>query len=149
MEILKLPAGRLATVFYKNEPQEYRDDAVAEADISSEVEKGSSDKTLRPIAPERSRRSARSQQDQLDRKGHTFAWKNIALDIKTSDGKKRLLDNIDGELPMFCMEFAANTRSRLGHTGSDDGFDGCIGSWKSMDAQQEHVSTLKIIRLPF
>ena len=100
MEILKLPAGRLATVFYKNEPQEYRDDTVAKAYIPSEVEKGSSDVTVRRIAPERSRRSARNQQDQLDRKGHVFAWKNIALDIKTSNGKKRLLDGMDGELPI-------------------------------------------------
>ena len=97
MEILKLPAGRLATVFYKNEPRQYQD---ARTDMPSEMEKGSSDDTLQSIVPEKSRRSARNLQDQLDRKGHTFAWKNISLDIKTGDGKKRLLDGMDGELAM-------------------------------------------------
>ena len=100
MEILKLPAGRLATVFYKNEPSEYRDDVVAKSDLPSEMEKGSSDETLQTIAPERSRRSARNLQYQLDRKGHAFAWKNISLEIKTSDGKKCLLDCISGESAM-------------------------------------------------
>lgn len=37
-------------------------------------------------------------QDQLDRKEHAFAWKNISLNIKTNDGKKSLLDGMDGEL---------------------------------------------------
>ena len=98
MEILKLPAGRLATIFYKNEPQGYQDNASAKADMSSEIEKGSSDETLQSIVPERSRRSGKNPPDPLDRKGHAFAWKNISLDIKTSDGKKRLLDGMDGEL---------------------------------------------------
>ena len=100
MEIFKLPAGRLATVFYKNEPREYQDHVVAKPDMPSEMEKGSSDDTLPAIAPEKSRRSARNLQDQLDRKGHTFAWKDISLDIKTGDGKKRLLNGIDGESAM-------------------------------------------------
>ena len=100
MEIFKLPAGRLATVFYKNEPQEYQEDIAAKPDVPSEIEKGRSDNTLQSIVPERSRRSARNLQDQLDRKGHTFAWKNMSLDIKTGDGKKRLLDGIDGESAM-------------------------------------------------
>ena len=100
MEILKLPAGRLATVYYKNEPQEYQDEVVAKSDMPSKMEKGSSDETLQTIVPERSRRSARDPQDQLERKGHAFAWKSISLDIKTSEGKKRLLDNMDGKLVM-------------------------------------------------
>lgn len=100
MEILKLPAGHLATVFYKNEPKEYLDGAVATSDMPSEMEKGSSEETLHAIVPEKSRRSARSLRDQLDRKGHAFAWNNISLDIKTSGGKKRLLDGVDGELAM-------------------------------------------------
>ena len=100
MEIFKLPAGRLATVFYRNEPQEYPDEIVLKPDVPSEIEKGTSDDTLQTIVPERSRRSARNLQDQLDRKGHTFAWKNISLDIKTGDGKKRLLDGMDGESAM-------------------------------------------------
>ncbi len=98
MEILKLPAGRLATVYFKDTPQEHHDDdAVAKSDRPSLMEKGNSDQTLRPIVPERSRRSTRNIHDQLDRKGHAFAWKNITLDIKTNDGKKRLLDGMSGE----------------------------------------------------
>ena len=105
MEILKLPAGRLATVFYKNEPQEHQNDDVAKVDMPSKMEKGSSDETLQTIAPQRSRQSARNLQEQLDRKGHTFAWKNISLDIKTSDGKKRLLDGIDGKVGNAKMNY--------------------------------------------
>lgn len=97
MEIFKLPAGRLATVFYRNEPQGYRDVAVAKSDMRSEIEKGSSDETLRSTVSQRSRRSARDLHDQLDRKSHAFAWKNISLDIETGDGKKRLLDGMNGE----------------------------------------------------
>ena len=98
MELLKLPAGRLATVFYKNEPQEPQCLAVEKPSMPSDVEKGSSDEELPPILAERSRRSGKASQDQMDRKGHAFAWKNISLDIKVDEGKKRLLDNLDGQL---------------------------------------------------
>ena len=97
MEIFKLPAGRLATVFYKEEPQEYQDSDIPKSDLPSEMEKGKSDGTLKRIRPARSRRSTRNIIDQIDRKGHTFAWKNISLDIKTDHGRKRLLDGMDGE----------------------------------------------------
>ena len=53
MEIFKLPAGRLATVFYKNEPRECQDDIGAKSDMPSEMEKGSSDHTLQTIVPEK------------------------------------------------------------------------------------------------
>ena len=98
MEIFKLPAGRLATVFYKKEPQEYQDGVLPESDLPSEMEKGKSDETLQPIFSTKSRRSTRNIEDQLDRNGHSFAWKNISLDIKIDHGKKRLLDRVDGEL---------------------------------------------------
>ena len=52
METFKLPAGRLATVFYKNESRECQDDIVAKSDMPSEMEKGSSDDTLQTIVPE-------------------------------------------------------------------------------------------------
>ena len=98
MEIFKLPAGRLATVFYKKEPREYQGSVVPKSDLPSEMEKGKSDETLQPIVPARSRRSTRNIDDQLERKGHTFAWKNISLDIKLDHAGKRLLDRMDGEL---------------------------------------------------
>ena len=98
MEIFKLPAGRLATVFYKKEPEEYQDSVVSRSDLPSEMEKGKSDETLQPIRPARSRRSTRNRVDQIHSKGHTFAWKNISLDIKADHSRKRLLDRIDGQL---------------------------------------------------
>ena len=98
MEIFKLPAGRLATVFYTKEPQEYQDGVLPKSDLPSEMEKGKSDETLQPIVSTKSRRSTRNIEDQLDRNGHSFAWKNISLDIKIDHGKKRLLDRVDGEL---------------------------------------------------
>ena len=53
METFKLPAGRLATVFYKNESRECQDDIVAKSDMPSQMEKGSSDDTLQTIVPEK------------------------------------------------------------------------------------------------
>ena len=94
MELLKLPAGRLATIFYKIEPQDL---AFEKAVITSDIEKGgSSDDTLPPIVGSRSKRSRKVSQDLLDRKGHVFAWKNITLDIRVDKEKRRLLDNVDG-----------------------------------------------------
>ena len=94
MELLKLPAGRLATIFYKTEPQDL---AFEKAVIPSDIEKGgSSDDTLLPIVQSRSKRSRKFSQDLLDRKGHVFAWKNITLDIRVDKEQKRLLDDVDG-----------------------------------------------------
>ncbi len=95
MELLKLPAGRLATIFYKTEPQDL---AFEKASIPSDIEKGSSsDDTLPPIVQSQSKRSRKFSQDLLDRKGHVFAWKNITLDIRVDKEQKRLLDDVDGE----------------------------------------------------
>lgn len=95
MGFLKLPAGRLATVFYKNEPTEPQDRALKEASMPSHLEKGTSDDILPPMNPQRSR--PKQSQDLMDQKGHAFAWKNICLDIKADGGSKRLLDNMDGK----------------------------------------------------
>jgi len=97
MELHKLPAGRLATVFYKDEPQQHTRKTATESSIPADMEKGSSDSALHPVLSGRSRRSGRSLQNQLDRKGQAFAWKNVSLDIKTKEGTKRLLDSMDGE----------------------------------------------------
>jgi len=91
MELLKLPAGRLATVFYKDEPQEHTWKTAEESSTPADMEKGSSDSALRPVFSGRSRRSGRSLQNQA------FAWKDVSLDIKTNKGTKRLLDSMDGE----------------------------------------------------
>ena len=96
MERLKLPAGRLATVFYKIQPQ---NTGSARASVSGDVEKGTSDDTSAPISIERSRRSVRTPQDILSRKDHAFAWRNITLDLNVNGTHKRLLDGVDGKFP--------------------------------------------------
>ena len=129
MELLKLPAGRLATVFYKTEPKNFADEKIS---ISSDVEKGNSGQTLPPITVEQSRRSARKPQDVLDREGHVFAWKNISLDLKVNGEQKRLLENIDGELPgvVALRRMRTKSGSRMGNYRSNDSSDGGVWSWK-------------------
>ena len=123
MELLKLPAGRLATVFYNIEPS---------TPMSSDIEKGNPDETLPPIAVKESRGSATWSQDQSDRKGHNFAWKNISLDLKVNGEQRRLLENIDGELPgnIEYLRTTVDPWSRLGDQGSNDSTDGCVWSRK-------------------
>ena len=90
MELLKLPAGRLATVFYKAEPESF----TSRRPLDSE--KGSVDDDTPPITREVTQGSRRSKVLLGDR-AHTFAWKDVCLDIKTSEGGKRLLDHLDGK----------------------------------------------------
>ena len=129
MELLKLPAGRLATVFYKTKSQNL---GFEKQSMSPDIEKGNSDETLPPITVERSRRSAKMSQDILDRRGHVFAWKNISLDLKVNGEQKRLLENIDGELPRLVAlrRTRTNTWNRVGNRRSNDGSDGRVWSWK-------------------
>lgn len=139
MERLRLPAGRLATVFYRSEPQ-----GLASGEVSphSDIEKGSAEEKLPPVVVERSRRSAKASHDLLDRKGHSFAWKNITLDIKTPHGLKRLLDDVNGEQlrSVRCRKKWVNSWCRLGISWSDDSSNGCIWSWKGL------VATMNIAR---
>ena len=93
MEMLKVPAGRLATIFYKAEP---RDFASEKNSTRSDGENGAVDKDLPPITVQ-SRHSGTPRRHILDAEGHVFAWKNICLDIKSGEAKKRLLDNLDGK----------------------------------------------------
>ena len=126
MELLKLPAGRLATVFYKDEPQQRSGPTATDSSTPADEEKGHSDSVLHPVFSGRSRRSGRSLQDQLDRKGQAFAWKDVSFDIKTSEGTKRLLDSIDGEHSHAVVPAVSDGQSRMGYAGSADGSDGCI-----------------------
>lgn len=97
MELHKLPAGRLATVFYKDEPQSHSIENSTEMPAPSDVEKGTPDSVLQQVFSGRSKRRSNSLQNQLDRKGQAFAWKDVSLDIKTKEGTKRLLHSMDGE----------------------------------------------------
>lgn len=93
MEMLKLPAGRLATVFYKAEPQEFVSE---KSSTPSDGESGPVDKDVPPITVQ-SRQSGTSRRHFSDGEGHVFAWEDICLDIKSGEAKKRLLDNLDGK----------------------------------------------------
>lgn len=93
MEMLKLPAGRLATVFYKAEPQ----DLISEKSSTSfDSETGSIDEDQPPVTVH-SRQSVMPPGDFLDREGHVFAWRDICLNINSGSSEKRLLDNVDGK----------------------------------------------------
>lgn len=93
MEMLKLPARRLATIFYKAEPQEF----VSEKSTAlSGVESGAVHEDVPPITVQ-SRQSGTSRRHFLRGEGPVFAWKNICLDVKSGEAKKRLLDNLDGK----------------------------------------------------
>lgn len=93
MEILKLPAGRLATVFYKAEPQDF---ASERSSTSSGGEKGAVDEDLPPMTIQ-SRQSGMPPKDFADGDGHIFAWKDVCVDIDSGGSKKRLLDDLDGK----------------------------------------------------
>src|SRR3954471_5456705 len=91
MERLKTPAGRLATVFYKADPEKF----LRNAGVGSDAEKGSTDNDTPPITKHNTKQSDRSR-NRVGDNGHTFAWSRLCLDIKTKDGEKRLLDNLSG-----------------------------------------------------
>lgn len=84
MERLRTPAGRLATVFYKG--------CALSLKSKADVERGNSDENF---APEIVTVNHGKQSTTEDRH-HTFAWKNLCLDVKTKEGNKRLLDNLSG-----------------------------------------------------
>ena len=128
-ELLKVPAGRLATVFYKSVPQNH---LLEKSTASSDLEKGV-DELQPPIVLERSRRSGRSMRDPLDRKGQYFAWKDLCLDIKVQEGQKRLLEDVDGKFNAAAgfSRLKIDHEDRLGRSRADDSFDGRIWSWKS------------------
>lgn len=93
MEMLKLPAGRLATVFYKAEPQDF----ISEKNSTPfDSETGSADEDQPPVNVH-SRQTVMPPGDLLDQEGHVFAWKDICLRINSGGTEKRLLDNVDGK----------------------------------------------------
>jgi ATP-binding cassette, subfamily G (WHITE), member 2, SNQ2 len=92
MELHKLPAGRLATVFYKAEPKDF----VAEKSSPSlDSEKGVQIEDVPPITVT-SHVTGHSARQLWDHNGQTLAWKNITLDLNTGGEEKRLLDNLNG-----------------------------------------------------
>lgn len=85
MERLKTPAGKLATVFYKG--------SILDVKTKSDIERGDPNGDS---APESVTPISYHKQSTVQNRDHTFAWKNLCLDIKTKDGDRRLLDNLSG-----------------------------------------------------
>nr|ABD66573.1 ABC transporter [Penicillium griseofulvum] len=91
MEMLKTPAGKLATVFYKSGPRGiHRRDKV-------DSETGPVRETVE-ISGGQINGEHRSQEHQDSDKSHNLAWTNLCLDIKTKDGEQRLLNNLSGSV---------------------------------------------------
>lgn len=89
MELYKIPAGRLATIFYHSPSGHF----YRRSPIDSE--KGIPDEDTPPI----SQSGVLRQPTSVDgvRKGRTLAWRNVRLELNMKDGKRTLLDNLDGE----------------------------------------------------
>ena len=128
MEMLKVPAGRLATVFYKAEPQDFSSQETTPVDS----EKGSIDGDVPPYTFQ-SKHTLRMASN-IDYRGQVFAWRDISLDIKTKEGEKRLLDGLDGKAlgSRLCITWTkkADTCRRLGQTRSDESINGRIWCWQ-------------------
>ncbi|KAI1116059.1 ABC transporter PeaB1 [Nemania sp. NC0429] len=93
MERYKLPAGRLATIFYKAEPTSI---TLAESSNSSDCEKGPvNDEDVLPKGRELVT-THHAFNEVSSHNGRSLAWRNITLDLKVNGENKRLLDGING-----------------------------------------------------
>lgn len=92
MERYKLPAGRLATIFYKNEPQTVT--RVLSSD-SSDNERGPKSEEELPPRP-RNVVSEMAIQSVTHHNGRTLAWNDIKLELKHDGETKRLLNGLNG-----------------------------------------------------
>lgn len=93
MELYRVPAGRLATIFY-NSPQRFfkRD--------QSDSEKGKHDDSVPPTPQHNGLTQTVSD---VVRHGRTLGWRNVSLELKLKEGTRSLLDNIDGNRAQFEM----------------------------------------------
>ncbi|KAH9907615.1 ABC transporter PeaB1 [Xylariomycetidae sp. FL2044] len=90
MERYKLPAGRLATIFYNVEPHEVESPVDSDA---SDKEKGViSDYDIPPEGPQ----PVSDLHKVSSHNGRSLAWRDVTLDLKTRGEEKRLLDNLNG-----------------------------------------------------
>lgn len=90
MEHYKLPAGRLATIFYNANPKELASGTISD---TSDHEKGELDASVPPtglVAAHAPSHSVSSHNRQ------TLAWRNITLELKVDGEVKRLLDDLNG-----------------------------------------------------
>ncbi|KAI0966753.1 ABC transporter PeaB1 [Xylaria arbuscula] len=92
MERYKLPAGHLATIFYKARPKDLVSMTSSE---SSDIEKGPGfDGDVPPRQPNLVGELAHGVVPSHD--GRTLAWKDITLDIEHDGEQKRLLNGLSG-----------------------------------------------------
>ncbi|KAI3332377.1 ABC transporter PeaB1 [Xylariaceae sp. AK1471] len=92
MERYKLPAGRLATIFYKTEPKAV---ALMTSSDTSDREKGTeTDEDVPPKGPELV--TAQALHAVSSHNGRSLAWRNITLDLKAHGEERRLLDELSG-----------------------------------------------------
>ncbi|KAL2695855.1 hypothetical protein AAEP93_003155 [Penicillium crustosum] len=90
MEMLKTPAGQLATVFYRKGPRVHRRDK-----IDSETGSDRGNESLETSAGQ-SNDLHQLQEHQYPDKSHNLTWTNLCLDIKGKEGDQRLLSNLSG-----------------------------------------------------
>ena len=93
MERYKLPAGRLATIFYKTTPKAL---LLTRVSNSSDKEKGpGTDEDIPPEGPVLASTSTLHEVSSYN--GRSLAWKNITLDLCMHGKERRLLDGLSGK----------------------------------------------------
>ncbi|KAI0023474.1 ABC transporter PeaB1 [Xylariomycetidae sp. FL0641] len=90
MERYKLPAGRLATIFYKAEPHQVA--SLTGSDMSDKEKGSTNDQDYPPKGPQ----VESDLHTVSSHNGRSLAWTNITLDLKTKGEEKRLLNNLNG-----------------------------------------------------
>lgn len=96
MERFKMPAGKLATVFFSTDIVTPR----CTSDVESQ-QSGSSDGEKEDDGQSNSAQETsifpQSHHAEIVKTQQAFSWKNLCIDVKTADGTKRLLDNVSGQ----------------------------------------------------
>ncbi|GME65723.1 ABC transporter [Neofusicoccum parvum] len=106
MEQFKMPAGKLATVFFSGEveaPRPPRDVESQHSGSSYGEKPGEDDDKQDEESRANISGASPSRHAEIVRTEKTFAWKDICIDVETPDGTKRLLDNVSGYLPPGSM----------------------------------------------
>ena len=97
MERYKLPAGRLATVFY-NVKQKDLVSAAATPDSSDTEKDALEHDELAPPVQRDVVTAQRTLESMSSHHGRTLTWMGITLKLRHDGEEKCLLDNLDGEL---------------------------------------------------
>ncbi|KAJ5215363.1 ABC transporter [Penicillium cinerascens] len=93
MERLKQPAGRLAIVFYRG--MKSRKSPSGPGSKSSDQESGPVDFDAPPVQSED---TTRERSATVEYQSRSLTWTMLNFDVKTKDGQKRLLTNLNGSI---------------------------------------------------